>query len=442
MERATVPGGVAYPAQPIYGIAPLPVPASLPIGRDDDMRRLQRWFGDGARTVTLVGQPGAGKTRLALHVAGHMQSDAGLPAMFCPLAPLSSATQIMNAIAVALSVSDDSATPEVPVKCRLNEFGPFLLVLDNLEHLDGSETVVAALLGACPEVRVLATSRRELRVAGERPYLVGPLPVPEQSATLAEMRANPAAQLFVNLAGRSGFAVVEPDLPVVCQICAHVDGLPLAIELASAKAAAMGLMGLERHLQDHRALLDISANGSEARTSSIRASIAWSYNLLEPEVQVALNRLSRFTGGFTMTTACKVLGGRPTMIDHIPATVDYEPNWTEEFHNLVSAVGVRSLRIDGASAVQHLLDANLIQSRAGADGRAALHHARIDTRIWSRTVGGERRIGGRALRPCDRHAPVWRCGRVRTVDGPHKFPILAVVCRGARQSAPGAGIRM
>jgi energy-coupling factor transporter ATP-binding protein EcfA2 len=156
----------------------LPVPAAPIFGREDELARIPRWIREGARLVTLTGHPGSGKTRLALHAARQVRQDHGWPAEFLPLAPLTSADQIAGALARSLDVREDALPITERVQRLLVELGPMLLVLDNLEHLDGAGMTVDYLLGGCPELRVLATSRKPLRAHGERVLEVLAFPAP------------------------------------------------------------------------------------------------------------------------------------------------------------------------------------------------------------------------------------------------------------------------
>jgi predicted ATPase/DNA-binding CsgD family transcriptional regulator len=348
-------------------LPPLPVPVTRPVGREDELARISRWLTDGLRLVTLTGAPGSGKTRLSLHIAQEVQRATDWPALFLGLASLSNVDQIVSAISQALALGEDETRPIERVQRRLNAVGSFLLILDNLEHLAGAEESIAALIAGSPDLRVIATSRRALDVPGARPFEVQPLPVLPIDAEPALLRENPAVQLFAMLAGRTHFAITEGDLPGVGRICASVEGLPLAIELAAAKVAELGVDALASHLRDGRALLSLTGQSADPRHQSLRSAITWSYELLPAEAQIALNRLALFTGGFSRESAERILGASPEIMRHIPRG-DRLEQYIRDYERAARDVALRPLAIATESVIQQLLDANLIQAGAGFDG--------------------------------------------------------------------------
>jgi non-specific serine/threonine protein kinase len=331
------------------------------------LSRIPRWLADSVRLVALTGVPGSGKTRLSLHVAQEVQRLAGWPALFLSLAAIDSPELIVGMIAVALSLGEDSGSAIVRVRRRLNEIGPALLVLDNLEHLDGVDHIIADLVEGGPELRVLTTSRRPLDVPGVRRFDVQPLPVVGDGASRQELRENPAVQLFASLAGRAHFVVTDEDLPEVGQICASLDGLPLAIELAAARTATLGLDALAQLSRDRRELLNLIDDALDPRHRSLRTAISWSYGLLPDEVQIALNRLAVFTGGFSQVSAERMLG-TPTIRYESRSDLLDPHYYQEEAEQLDRSVLMRPLEISPDAALRHLLDANLISASAGAGG--------------------------------------------------------------------------
>jgi non-specific serine/threonine protein kinase len=350
-------------------LPPLPVPITQPVGRDDELTRIPRWLADSERCVALTGAPGAGKTRLALHVGQEVQRLTNWPALFLSLIAVDDPGLIAGMIAIALSLGEDGGTTIDRVQRRLNQTGPMLLILDNLEHLPGADAVIAELVRGCPDLRVLATSRQSLSVPGVRQFDVQPLPAPGPEAGREALRASPAVQLFAMLAGRAHFTVTDADLPQIGRICAGLDGLPLAIELAAAKAASLGLDTLAERLNNRRQVLDLSDGATDPRHHSLRSAIAWSYELLEPEAQVALNRLSVFSGGFSQSAVERMLGGSPVLRRYSPNR-SHEFEWVErDFTQISASVQIRPLSIESRIALERLLDANWIQVSAGADGR-------------------------------------------------------------------------
>jgi non-specific serine/threonine protein kinase len=349
------------------GLPALPVPVTQPVGRDDELVRISGWLANGVRLVALTGMPGSGKTRLSLHIAHEVQRLSGWPTLFLPLVSLTSAGQIAGEIAHILDLGEYDMPPIQRVQHRLNEMGPVLMVLDNLEHLDGADAVVTALHDQCPALRLLVTSRHVMDLPTAHRYEVPPLPVLREDAGRLELRDNPAVQLFATLAGRAHFTVTHEDLPQVGRICAVLDGLPLAIELAAAKVADLGIDGLLRHLSDHHELLTLEAGAADPRHRSLRAAIAWSYDLLSADARTALNRLAVFTGGFSRETAGRVLHGAPALRPYVPAS-DRNGLVTRDFADLAELVAVPPLLPPTEHLLQQLVDASLIQTGTGATG--------------------------------------------------------------------------
>jgi non-specific serine/threonine protein kinase len=348
------------------GLPPLPVPVTRPIGRDDELSRIPRWLANGVRLVALTGMPGSGKTRLSLHIAHEVQRLSGWPALFLPLVTLTSADQIASEIAHVLDIGEDDTPFIVRVQQRLNAVGPILLVLDNLEHLNGADAVAATLLDQCPELRLLVTSRHVLDLPTAHRYEVQPLPVLRGDASRLELRENPAVQLFAMLAGRTHFTVTDEDLPEVGQICALLDGLPLAIELAAAKVAELGIDGLLRHLGDHHELLTLEAGATDPRHRSLHSAIAWSYDLLSDDARTALNRLAVFTGGFSRESAGRVLYGAPALRPYVPVS-DRNGLVTRDFAELAEQVTLPPLPPPPEHLLQQLVDASLVQTGTGSN---------------------------------------------------------------------------
>ena len=261
------------------------------------------------RLLTLTGPAGVGKTRLATHVA--LDVGTGFDAAgYVPLAPVSDARLVATTIARALGV----AGPDLDEALR--EFlrsGRTLLLLDNLEHLVDCGPFLAELLVACPDLTVLATSRARLGISGERVIDVPPLSLPDSG----RFTESDAVRLFVERAHE-----VRPDLTFdadalaqVAEICRRLDGLPLAIELAAARTTMLGPAALLSRLTHRLPLLTGGARDLPERLRTMRASIAWSYDLLTSEEQALLRRLSVFAGGCSLAALEAVGRRRSTPID-------------------------------------------------------------------------------------------------------------------------------
>ncbi len=265
----------------------LPVPAHPLVGRKKELLDVIRLLThEEARIVTLTGPGGVGKTRFAVAVAGELSDAFADGTWFVALAPLRDPTLVLPTVAAAVGAEDDLAT-------HLGS-GAALLVLDNLEHVVESAPEIADLLGRCPGLRVLVTSRESLRVAGEREYPLSPLP------------ESPSVELF-----RQRAAAVAPETEIdygeATAICDRVDRLPLAIELAAARSKALSPAQILERLS---ARLDLLRGGrvSDPRQQTLRATIEWSYDLLAPEEQDLFARLAVFVGGCTLEAAEAVCG--------------------------------------------------------------------------------------------------------------------------------------
>ncbi|MCV2462980.1 tetratricopeptide repeat protein [Streptomyces sp. ICN988] len=276
----------------------LPAQLTRCVGRDAELDRITALFAE-ARLVTLTGPGGTGKTRLAIEAASRCGApDAPADVCFVELAPLTDGGQIPYAVLTALGVREGFRTPGTDATERLLtalEDRRALLVLDNCEHLvDAAAALTALLLGACPGVRVLATSRESLQITGEALVPVPPLP------------PRPSAELFLERAravrpGFDGHARVP-------EICAALDGLPLAIELAAARLRTLAPDELADRLDDRFRLLSRGDRAKAPRHRTLRAVVEWSWELLDDEERELARRLTVFTGGATLEAVAAVCG--------------------------------------------------------------------------------------------------------------------------------------
>jgi predicted ATPase len=251
----------------------------------------------GIRLVTLTGAGGVGKTRLALAVASSMQQEFPHGIFFVPLAAVSNADVMWKTIAETLNVSDDRTTAGAVIE-HLSS-GRSLVVLDNLEQLHEAGGVATEMLAAAPDLAILATSRRPLHVRGEQEWPVPPLAVPAgQAAGPEELRASAAAQLFIQQATmvRPDFTVTLGNAADIAAICRHLDGLPLAIELAAARAKLLAPRAILARLGQSLGLT-AGDGGRPSRQQTLRDTIAWSYDLLNPGLQQVFRRTGVFAGG-------------------------------------------------------------------------------------------------------------------------------------------------
>jgi predicted ATPase/DNA-binding winged helix-turn-helix (wHTH) protein len=287
----------------------LPGPVSELIGRDLEFEEVLGLTA-AHRLVTLTGAGGIGKTSLGLEVARHLLSEFVDGVWAIELAPLSDPALVPVTVATALGLelADDIASPERVA----NALGAkqLLLVLDNCEHvIEAAASMAEALLRANPAARLLATSREPLRAEGECLYRVPPLAVPTEGSRDAEdpLRYG-AVRLFVARARAAApqFSPDEHAVAAIATICRHLDGIPLAIELAAARTTALGVEELAACLDDCFQLLTGGRRTALPRHQTLRATLDWSYQLLPEPERVVLRRLAIFAGGFTLQAASTI----------------------------------------------------------------------------------------------------------------------------------------
>ena len=308
-------------------VAAPPVPLTTLHGRDEDAGRVIALLrSDETRLLTLTGPGGVGKTRLAIEVARLAERDFADGVCFVSLAPIRDAARVQPAVARALAVPERVDQPVLDTLVAAVRHRRILLVLDNFEHLLAEPPAwLVALLGACPGVTALVTSRIALKVDGEQRYVVAPLPVPEPESGL-DLAEAAAVRLFAQRAHAVQPDVVldAPSLETIAAICRKLDGLPLAIELAAARIGVLSLDDMLTRLDDRFRLLASGPRDAPARLQSLRDAIGWSHDLLAPDEQAVFRRLSVFVGGFTLEATEAVCGdgsvdvfaGVTDLIDH------------------------------------------------------------------------------------------------------------------------------
>jgi predicted ATPase/DNA-binding CsgD family transcriptional regulator len=292
---------MARPALVHGASSSLPTELTAFVGRRHDRAEVRRLLSE-SRLVTLTGLGGVGKTRLALQVATDVQRATPDGVWFVPLAELSDPGLIADAIASVLGIHDRSGRFGV---VRLAEYlrpHELLLVMDNCEHLiDDCAALADTLLRMCPRVRILATSREGLRISGETALPVAPMsvPPPAHQGALNEFES---VRLFVERASQvvPGFGVDEENRAAVLGICEHLEGIPLALELAAVRLRALSPSELLEGLREHWLLLDIGSRSAPERHRTMSACIEWSRTLCSPAERDLWERLAVFAGGFEM----------------------------------------------------------------------------------------------------------------------------------------------
>jgi predicted ATPase/DNA-binding SARP family transcriptional activator len=311
------------------GSMTVPAPADSFIGREREIAEIRQLLSTG-RLVTLIGAGGIGKTRLAIEVARELAHAFPDGVYFVDLAPICDPTLLTRGIAQTLEVRETSARPLLTSLLTFLHDKRLLLVLDNFEHVVESAPVVSQILQRAPRLKVLATSRTRLGLHGERQYHVPVLRAPEPGHALTEttLADYAASALFIERAREveRTLAPTGQDAEAIVEICRRLDGLPLAIELASAWIAVLSPGALLARLDRRLSLPSAVARDLPARQKTLRDTIQWSYDLLDPEEQSVFRQVSVFVGGWTLDAAHAVakLDGnhRTTTLEWLASLVD------------------------------------------------------------------------------------------------------------------------
>ena len=324
-----------------------PIPAAFPfpptrlIGRETERGVLAELLTeDTVRLLTLTGPGGTGKTRLAQSVASDVHEHYPDGVCFVDLSPLSDPALVMPTIATIVGVHQIAGESLREALSGALRARWLLLVLDNFEHLLGAASLVADLLTDCAHLTILVTSRAPLRLRAEREYPVPPLGLPPRQSppSLEQVARSEAVRLFVDRAQavQPDFALNNENVSAVGEICHRLDGLPLAIELAAARVRVLPPSALLARLERRLPLLGSGARDAPTRQRTLRDAIAWSYDLLDSAAQLMLQRLAVFVGGCTLEAA--------------------------------EAVGQQTAMLEPFTALEALVEQNLVRLEAGLDG--------------------------------------------------------------------------
>src|SRR6266581_2073893 len=294
----------------------LPLQPTPFIGREKEVNAVQNLLQrDEVRLLTLTGPGGTGKTRLGLQVAAQLSDHFADGVFFVNLAPISDSTFVVPAIAGTLGLKETGERPLHDLLQASLQDRQLLLLLDNFEQVLGAAEHVADLLAACPRLKVLVTSRAVLHVRGEQEFAVPPLAVPSPTHVpdLVALSQYEAVALFISRAQavKPDFQVTNANALAVAEICAHLDGLPLAIELAAARVKLLPPQALLARLDQPLAVLTSRERDRPSRQQTLRNTIAWSYHLLDADEQRLFRRLSVFAGGCRLSAIeamCSTLG--------------------------------------------------------------------------------------------------------------------------------------
>jgi predicted ATPase/DNA-binding CsgD family transcriptional regulator/transcriptional regulator with XRE-family HTH domain len=309
----------------------LPAQPTSFVGRDKERMLLRLLLRRGdVRLLTLTGPGGVGKTRLALQIATELAAEFPDGVVFVPLAPVADPARIIPSIATACGVPDIGDRPPLDRLCAALRDRRMLLLLDNFEHVLAAAADLATLLAATATLKLLATSRAALHLAWEHDFAVPPLALPTRGMhpSLEQLSQYDAVRLFVARAqaANPAFTLTDENAPAVAEICRRLDGLPLAIELATARCRHFTPQALLARLDRRLALLTSGPRDMPERQQTLRGLIDWSYNLLEGREQLLLARMGVFADGCSLETAEAVCSspedGPIDLLDQLLSLVD------------------------------------------------------------------------------------------------------------------------
>jgi predicted ATPase/class 3 adenylate cyclase len=300
----------------------LPVQPTALFGREKEVVSLQHLLRrEGLRLLTLSGPGGIGKTRLGLQVAAELSEQFTDGVYFVNLAPVSDPEFVVPTIVQTLQVKEIADRPLLDLLKAYLRPKHLLLLLDNFEQVVSTAVQVADLLAACPRLKVIVTSRTVLHVRGEQEFAVPPLTVPDPNSVpdLAALSQYEAVELFLSRAQavKPKFQLSTANARAVAEICARLDGLPLAIELAAARIKLLPPQALLARLSQRLAILTSVAQDVPMRQQTLRNTIAWSYHLLDTAEQRLFQRLSVFVGGCTLEAIEGVCAALPDGVDQV-----------------------------------------------------------------------------------------------------------------------------
>lgn len=349
----------------------LPLQMTSFIGREREVTELQRLL-TTTRLLTLTGAGGCGKTRLALQLAGSLLEQFADGVWLVELAALSDPIFVAPSIAAVLNVPEESARAWTETLVHHLRPASLLLVLDNCEHVvDACARVAQTLLGSCPGLRILATSREALRIDGETTFYVPSLSLPDTqtSSSLESLGLCDALRLFVDRAKavRPAFALTARNAPSLVQVCHRLDGIPLAIELAAARIKMLSIEQIADRLDDRFNLLTGGSRTALPRHRTLRAAMDWSYDLLSQQEQALLRRLTVFSGGWTLEAAEAVCSGpgidRGDILDLLARLIDKSLVIAEHRGESTRYRQLETVRQDGQDRLSAAGEAQTVRER-------------------------------------------------------------------------------
>ncbi len=387
--------GESPPAVPAGGLHGFPAVRTSFIGRVEPVRELSGLLGQ-YRLVTVTGPGGAGKTRLALEVARQAADRFADGAWLVELAPVQDPEQVPGVVATALGVREQVGVPVTVTLAQVLARQQLLLVLDNCEHvLERAAGLCAELTAACDDLRILATSREALRIGEEARYRLGPLAVPDpDDLAAAAAAASEAVALFADRARQADahFVLDGRSGPDVARLVTRLDGMPLAIELAAARAEALSVGQLLARLEDRFALLAEGDRLAPPRQRSLAAAVDWSYRLLDEAEQRAFRAVSVFPGPFTLAGAEAVAGPEagPAVLRLVDCSLLVPPRTGTD--GLPRYVMLETLRGYGARLRAEAGEQDIVAAALAAYALQVAEEAAVGIRTSAGEVAAARRL--------------------------------------------------
>ncbi len=301
------------------------IPHNLPnqttsfVGRDGELAEVKALL-EKVRLVTLLGMGGLGKTRLCLQAAAELIHRFHDGVWFIDLSTLREEALVVAEAVQILGVKADPGRTPLQSLCAHLRSQRALLILDNCEHLVKPAAELAlAMLRAAPHVRIIASSREALHVPGEQSFPLRPLPLPGRDASVTQLAASPAVQLFCDRArqNKPTFTLDAEQAPAVAELVARLEGIPLALELAAARVRSLTVAEINSRLKDRYKILTGGARVLQERQQTLRALVDWSYDLLNPQERALFARLGVFVGGFDLAAAEVICSAEPLSAEDI-----------------------------------------------------------------------------------------------------------------------------
>jgi predicted ATPase/DNA-binding XRE family transcriptional regulator len=379
----------------------IPVPSTRLIGRERELDVVSRALSDDEiRLLTLTGPGGIGKTRIAIEAARREQQQRAR-IFFVPLSAIVDSGLVGSTVALAMGVT----APKEPLEAAIAEHigdAPALVVLDTFEHLLGAAPFVAELIARCGGLKVLVTTREALHLSGEHEVIVPALEVPTRpwASPADDASRSAATELFIQraLAAKSDFVLDDRSALLVREICANLDGLPLAIELAAARVKHLSLEALRKKLDSRLSVLTGGPRDLPRRQQTMRDTIAWSYELLAPEEQALFRSLSVFAGGWTLDAAASVggtSGTGPDPLQSMSALVDkslvfpVDSSSDDVRYSMFDVVREFAAERSEAAEERNLLRRRHAEFSLGLAERAEPELGRSDQSLWYRRLDME-----------------------------------------------------